>query len=343
MNEYSWDRTGVGSDGRQGRGYQSFDRDGQWGADRSTHSYGRGGRDEGDRSSGSSLRDSGYGHMSPGSNRSGDQLGRSRDDGRYQSAPAQGGNREWRGDYGDGEEFGGGQGGQGGQYGGGQYGNGQGGPARYDSRGEDSSSRSSGNSGRFEDRMREPSGRGYGQGRQDMGTSGWSQQGQGQQGQGSYGGSSMGSGGSGASYGGRYENSRSDSMRSSVGGGKDHSGRGPKAYRRSDDRIEEEVNERLKGDRDLDASDIEVSVESGVVTLSGNVSDRRSKRMAEECCDDISGVDDVTNQIRVKAQDDESTTPKSASSSSSSSKSGSQQSPSRNTSASGQTVSPSRS
>lgn len=185
-----------------------------------------------------------------------------------------------------------------------------------------------------------------------MGTYGSSRQGQG-----SYGGSSMesnqgSSGYGGASYGGRYEGKRSDSIWSSVGGGMNHSGRGPKGYRRSDERIEEEVNERLKSDYELDASDIEVSVKDCVVTLSGTVSDRRSKRMAEDCCEDISGVEDVTNQIRVKAHDDELTTQKS-SGSSASSKSGTQQSSSqgassqqassRNTSASGQTASPSRS
>lgn len=339
MNEHSWDRSGINEGGQRGRGYQNFDRDQQWEADRQTHSYGRGRHDEGERS-GSSLRDTGYDHMSPGSSRSSGQYGRSWDDGRYQSAPARGGNREWRGEYGDGEEFGG-------RYGSGQGGFGQSGAARYDSRGDSWSSRQGSNSGRFEDNLREPSGRGYSRGRPDMGTYGGFGQGQG-----AYLGSSMGSGqGSfgygGASSGGRYEGKRSDSVWGSVGGGMNHSGRGPKGYRRSDERIEEEVNERLKSDYELDASDIEVAVKDGVVTLSGTVSDRRSKRMAEDCCEDISGVDDVTNQIRVKAHDDELTTQK-PSGSSGSSKSGTQQSSSqgassRNTSASGQTASPSRS
>jgi len=49
-------------------------------------------------------------------------------------------------------------------------------------------------------------------------------------------------------------------------------GRGPKNYQRSDDRIREDICERLAMDHDVDASDIEVAVAEGVVTLNGTVS-----------------------------------------------------------------------
>jgi len=81
----------------------------------------------------------------------------------------------------------------------------------------------------------------------------------------------------------------------------DHTGRGPKGYRRGDERIQEDVSERLKENCDLDASEIEVKVQSGIVTLSGSVSDRRAKRLAEQCAENVSGVDDVTNQIKVSS------------------------------------------
>lgn len=77
------------------------------------------------------------------------------------------------------------------------------------------------------------------------------------------------------------------------------SGRGPKNYKRSDERIQEDVNERLTRHPDIDASDIEVSVSDGVVTLSGTVDNRRAKHLAEDVAESVSGVKDVNNQIRV--------------------------------------------
>jgi len=78
------------------------------------------------------------------------------------------------------------------------------------------------------------------------------------------------------------------------------SGRGPKGYQRSDDRIKEDVCERLTHHGDLDASEIEVQVRSGEVTLTGSVDERNAKRMAEELAENVSGVKDVHNQIRVQ-------------------------------------------
>ena len=61
-----------------------------------------------------------------------------------------------------------------------------------------------------------------------------------------------------------------------------YAGVGPRGYRRSDERIQEDVNELLTADPNIDASDIEVRVEAGVVTLTGVVEDRASKRLAED-------------------------------------------------------------
>lgn len=76
-------------------------------------------------------------------------------------------------------------------------------------------------------------------------------------------------------------------------------GRGPKNYQRSDDRIREEVCERLTMDHDVDASDVEVSVSDAVVTLSGTVHERHAKRIAEDICELVRGVKDVQNNLRV--------------------------------------------
>jgi hypothetical protein len=84
-----------------------------------------------------------------------------------------------------------------------------------------------------------------------------------------------------------------------------HRGRGPKGYRRADERIWEEVNERLTEDDRVNATDIEVKVENGVVTLTGRVDNRYEKRRAEDIADSVRGVHDVMNALRVAPADRE--------------------------------------
>jgi osmotically-inducible protein OsmY len=80
----------------------------------------------------------------------------------------------------------------------------------------------------------------------------------------------------------------------------EHRGRGPKGYQRSDERIREDVNDRLTDDPHIDASDIEVTVSGREVTLAGAVSSRFEKRHAEDIADDVSGVTHVQNNLRVR-------------------------------------------
>jgi hypothetical protein len=77
-------------------------------------------------------------------------------------------------------------------------------------------------------------------------------------------------------------------------------GKGPKGYRRSDERIQEDVNEALSRHPHLDASDIEVKVQNGEVRLTGTVTERQCKRMAEDIAESCSGVHDVRNELRVQ-------------------------------------------
>jgi osmotically-inducible protein OsmY len=77
-------------------------------------------------------------------------------------------------------------------------------------------------------------------------------------------------------------------------------GKGPKGYVRTDERIREDVNDRLSDDPLLDASDIEVVVASGEVTLNGLVSSRQDKRRAEDLAEAVSGVTHLQNNLRVK-------------------------------------------
>jgi len=82
-------------------------------------------------------------------------------------------------------------------------------------------------------------------------------------------------------------------------------GRGPKNYKRSDERIEEDVCERLTENAELDASDISVQVENGEVTLSGTVEHRYFKKLAENIVESVSGVKDIHNQIRIDPKTDQ--------------------------------------
>jgi Predicted periplasmic or secreted lipoprotein len=81
-----------------------------------------------------------------------------------------------------------------------------------------------------------------------------------------------------------------------------HEGKGPKGFKRSDDRIKEEICEMLTRDPSIDASEIDIEVKEGEVTLTGSVPDRRMKHLAEDCVERSFGVRDVTNQIRVKRE-----------------------------------------
>ena len=72
---------------------------------------------------------------------------------------------------------------------------------------------------------------------------------------------------------------------------------------RSDARIAKDVDRALMYRGDLDATDVEVSVKGGEVTLSGTVTDRRSKRIAEEIVEGVRGVRDVHNRLTIRHDD----------------------------------------
>ncbi|MGN6393496.1 MAG: BON domain-containing protein [Gemmatimonadales bacterium] len=119
---------------------------------------------------------------------------------------------------------------------------------------------------------------GYGQGYGQQGQQGYGQQGYGQQG---YGQQGYGQEGYGQQAG-------------------QHFGRGPRNYQRSDDRIREDVNEELTRHPDIDATEIDVTVNNGEVTLTGTVDDRHTKRLAEEVVERCSGVNEVHNQLQAR-------------------------------------------
>jgi hypothetical protein len=107
----------------------------------------------------------------------------------------------------------------------------------------------------------------------------------------------MGSGGYGGYGGGPSRDWSGDMSRDAS---RSHAGRGPRNYRRSDQRVEEEVNEALMRHHEIDASDVEVRVENGEVTLTGEVEDRRAKRLAEDVAEQVMGVRDVHNHLKAR-------------------------------------------
>lgn len=76
----------------------------------------------------------------------------------------------------------------------------------------------------------------------------------------------------------------------------------PKGYIRSDERIREDLCERLTHSGRLDVHDVEVNVASGVVTLTGTVPDRMQKYRIEDMADDVFGVKEVQNELRVQRE-----------------------------------------
>jgi hypothetical protein len=80
-------------------------------------------------------------------------------------------------------------------------------------------------------------------------------------------------------------------------------GRPPRGYQRSDDRIREDVCERLM-EGPVDVGDVEITVSNGEVTLSGTVEERWEKRAIEDIAAQVRGVHDVHNRVRVRPMQD---------------------------------------
>ncbi len=78
-----------------------------------------------------------------------------------------------------------------------------------------------------------------------------------------------------------------------------HVGRGPRGYVRTDEQIREDVCQRLTENGWVDATDIEVSVDRRIVILSGGVTTRSQKHLAEELSAGVAGVAEVTNRLGV--------------------------------------------
>ncbi|UOF02912.1 BON domain-containing protein [Bdellovibrio reynosensis] len=103
----------------------------------------------------------------------------------------------------------------------------------------------------------------------------------------------------------RYERTYDGSLRfaGDRGGLRNFAGKGPKNYQRSDERIYEEICEILTLDPDVDASDIEVKVRNGEVTLSGTTETKSLGRYVENSIEHITGIKNILNRIKATEQD----------------------------------------
>ncbi|WP_411832065.1 BON domain-containing protein [Pseudoxanthomonas mexicana] len=116
-----------------------------------------------------------------------------------------------------------------------------------------------------------------------------------------------------ASHGYGYQEpwSRDESGRDGERG---YRGRGPRGFARTDARIHEDLNERLTDDPYVDASDLQVTVVAGVITLAGSVPTRAMKYRAEDIAADCGGSSgEIRNEIRVARAGDSASAPASAS------------------------------
>lgn len=79
-------------------------------------------------------------------------------------------------------------------------------------------------------------------------------------------------------------------------------GLGPQNYQRADERILDDIHERLTASHHIDARDIQVDVRDGNVTLTGTVRQRRMRYAAEDLVAAVMGVANIDNQLKVQEE-----------------------------------------
>jgi hypothetical protein len=80
----------------------------------------------------------------------------------------------------------------------------------------------------------------------------------------------------------------------------DYRGKGPKGYARKDESILEDACETLFRSPTVDASEIQVEVIAGCIYLRGLVDNRAIKKEIERLVEDLPGVRNIQNEIKVR-------------------------------------------
>jgi hypothetical protein len=76
-------------------------------------------------------------------------------------------------------------------------------------------------------------------------------------------------------------------------------GLGPKDYTPRDERLYEIICERLTEHRAVDARQVSIAVDQGVVTASGSVPTRAMKHLLEDAIADVYGVGHIKNEVKI--------------------------------------------
>jgi hyperosmotically inducible periplasmic protein len=71
----------------------------------------------------------------------------------------------------------------------------------------------------------------------------------------------------------------------------------------SDDRIYDEVRQKLAADEDINGGGLDVTVKNGVVILRGRVHNAKAKDKAEKITKKVKGVTRVDNQLKLFGDD----------------------------------------
>lgn len=74
----------------------------------------------------------------------------------------------------------------------------------------------------------------------------------------------------------------------------------PRSHRRSDTVIKGEVCDILAESPNVNCSHIDVSVNSGVVTLRGTIQEPLERQQVEDLVEYVSGVNEVQNELKVQ-------------------------------------------
>lgn len=76
-------------------------------------------------------------------------------------------------------------------------------------------------------------------------------------------------------------------------------GKGPKEDKLNDQKIREKVQDVLLHSHEVDASEIDIDVEDGVVTLKGFIASKGMQQVAEDLIGSIPSVEDVFTQLKI--------------------------------------------
>lgn len=78
------------------------------------------------------------------------------------------------------------------------------------------------------------------------------------------------------------------------------SGVGPKGWKLSNEKLREKICEVLTNSYEVDPTEMEVTVEEGIVYLKGFIKSRGMKAVAVDLVYSIPGVEDVITQLQIK-------------------------------------------